>query len=85
MQNNFTEMLREAKANEHEIRRETMAFAKKKFETDTTERALRALPQLRELAEARKDPKTKQTEAEKRLEEIRVMMFGDEDEDDHEQ
>jgi hypothetical protein len=78
MQNNHTEMLREAKAREHDIREDALAFAKEKFKCDTTEKALRALPQLRELAEARKDPQTKQAERSERLKQIKWMMFGDE-------
>ena len=84
VQNDHNDALREIKDEEHRIRWKAMAFAKKKFEFDTMERALRALPQLRDLAEARKDPKTKQAERNERLEEIRLMMFGDEDEDEDE-
>jgi hypothetical protein len=84
LQNDYNEVLRRTKAEEHRIRREAMAFAKEKFEFDMVEKALQALPQLRELAEARKDPKTKETERSERIRRIRLMMFGDEDEDEDE-
>ena len=76
MQNNFTEMLREAKANEHKIRHEAMAFAKEKFEFDVVEKALKALPELRELEEARKDPRIKRYEENARWNRVRRALLG---------
>ena len=85
VQNDRNDTLREIKDEEFEIRREAMAFAKQKFECDTMEKALRALPQLRELAEARKDPKTKQADQQERFRQLRRMMFGDEEDEKKEE
>ena len=82
VQNDRNDTLREIKNEEFEIRREAMAFAREKFEFDAMEKALRALPQLRELAEARKDPKTKQADQKERFRQLRRMMFGDEQEEE---
>ena len=76
VRNDYNEILREAKAREHQIREKAMAFAREKFELDVTEQALKALPQLRELAQARKHPQTKRYEEYARLNRIRRMMFG---------
>src|ERR1700722_3132817 len=76
VRNEYNEIVREAKAREHQIREKAMAFAREKFELNTTERALKALPKLKELAQARKDPQTKRYEEYARLNQIRRMMFG---------
>ena len=67
---------RELKAEEHKLRREAMEFAKKKFEFDTTEQALKALPELLELAQARKDPDTKRYESNAFLNRARRVVAG---------
>jgi hypothetical protein len=76
LQNDYNETLRESKAEDRKLRREQMAFAKEKYEFDVTEKALKALPQLHELAQARKDPLTKRYEANTRRNRLRRMMFG---------
>jgi hypothetical protein len=75
-QNDFNELLREAKAEELKFRREQMEFAKEKFQFDMARRALKALPELRELEEATKDPHTKRYEESARLNRVMRAMFG---------
>jgi hypothetical protein len=74
-QTEYNEVLRDAKTEEHKIRRNAMAFAREKFEFDTMERALKALPQLRELAEAKKDPLTQEYEENAYWNRVRRVMF----------
>jgi Protein of unknown function (DUF3486) len=85
VQNDHNEVLREAKAEEfelrrklkekdHEIRLKAMAFAKDKFEYDAIENAVKALPHLQRLAEAMEDPGT--TKYRERAIEARQAMFG---------
>jgi len=57
-------------------RREAMALTKEKFEFDMVEQALKALPELMELAQARKDPATKEYEANAFLNAARRKLFG---------
>jgi hypothetical protein len=76
LQNDHTEALREVKAEEHKIRREAMEFARKKFEFDVTEQAMKALPELQELAQARKDPDTKRYEANAFMNRARRRIAG---------
>jgi hypothetical protein len=70
------EIRRELKAEEHKVRREALALAKEKFEYRTVERALKALPQLQELAEARKDPHTQRYEENAYWNQLRRSVFG---------
>ena len=67
---------REAKAEEHRIRREWLKFAQEKFQFDTMEQARKALPALRELEEARKDPELKDYEENAMINRVRREMFG---------
>lgn len=74
--NDHNEALRELRSEAHEIRREALAFAKEKYHCELIERAMRALPALLELREARKDPNLKRYEHNARWNKARVMMFG---------
>ena len=76
LRNDYNEIVRAAKTKEHQIRENAMEFAKKKFEFDTTEQALKALPELMELAQARKDPDTKRYEANAFLNMARRKVAG---------
>ena len=76
LQNDHNDALREVKAEEHKLRREMMEFAKKKFEFDMTEQAMKALPELQELAQARKDPDTKRHESNAFLNRARRKSAG---------
>jgi hypothetical protein len=76
VRNEYNEIVREAKAREHEIREQAMAFARERFEFDATEQALKALPQLKELEEARKDPNTQRYEENIRWNRARRAVFG---------
>ena len=76
VQNDRNEAFREIKVEEHKIRREALAFAKEKFECDIVEKALKALPQLRELEEARKDPRIKRYEENARWNRVRRALLG---------
>ena len=61
------ELRRQLKKEENEIRRENLAFAKERFHFNVVRRAEKVLPELQELAEARKDPKLKEYEENKRI------------------
>ena len=76
VRNEYNEIVREAKAREHQMRRDAMAFAKEKFQFDMIEHAVKALPQLRELEEARKDPDLKEYEENAMVNRLRREMFG---------
>ncbi len=76
LQNDFNENFRELKDHDLRLREEAMAFAKEKYRADTTEQALEALPELMELAQARKDPATKEYESAIRLNRVIRAMFG---------
>jgi hypothetical protein len=76
VQNDHNEALRELKGEEHKIRREAMEFAKEKFQIDMIEQALKALPELIELTQARKDPEMKEYERNAYLNRVRRRMFG---------
>ena len=69
-------MLREAKGREHEIREKAMAFAEKRFQFDSAKRALQALPETLELAEAKKDPALTEYEENIRFNRMIRAMFG---------
>jgi hypothetical protein len=70
------ESRRQLKREENEIRRENLAFAKERFHFNVIRQAEKALPQLQELAEARKDPKLKEYEENKRINAIIRELFG---------
>ena len=76
VQNDRNEAFREIKEEEHKIRREALAFAKEKFDFDIVEKALKALPELRELEEARKDPRIKRYEENARWNRVRRALLG---------
>ncbi len=70
------ELRRQLKQEENEMRRENLAFAKERFHFNVVRRAEKVLPQLQELAEARKDPKLREYEEGKRLNAIIRNLFG---------
>jgi hypothetical protein len=74
--NDRNELLRELKGEELKMRQQAMDFAREKFQFDMMEKALRALPQLNELAEAKKDPHTKRYEENAYWNGVRHAMFG---------
>jgi hypothetical protein len=76
VQNDHNEVLRESKAEEIKLRREQMEFAKQKFQFDTVERALNALPQLQALAESRRNPETRRYEENRHWNKVLRRMFG---------
>jgi len=58
------------------VRREALALAKEKFEFKTIERALVVLPELNQLAEAKRDPHLKRYEENARWNRLRRGVFG---------
>ena len=76
VQNDHNEAWREIKGEEQKIRREALEFTKEKFQVDMVEQALMALPELLELARARRDPEPKAYEENVLLNRIRRKMFG---------
>jgi hypothetical protein len=70
------EIRRELKAEEHKLRQEALAFAKQRFEYRTVERSLKALPELNQLAEAKKDPHLQRYEENARWNKARRAFFG---------
>ena len=72
------ELRRQLKQEENEIRRENLAFARERFHFNVVRRAEKALPQLQELAEARKDPKLEEYEENKRINAVKRAIFGEE-------
>ncbi len=72
------ELRRQLKTEENAIRRENLAFAKERFQFNMVKKALKALPQLQKLAEAMKDPKIKEYEENRRINEMTRAIFGDE-------
>lgn len=76
VQNDHNEALRELKGEVNRIRRERLEFAKEKFQFDAMRKALRALPQLQELAKAMKDPHTKRYEENAYWNALRRSLFG---------
>lgn len=70
------ELRRQLKTEENAIRRENLAFAKERFHFNVVRQAEKALPQLQELAEARKDPKLKEYEEAKKMNAIILRIFG---------
>jgi hypothetical protein len=67
---------RELREEDQKIRREAIGFAKEKFQFDAVEHALKALPQLKELEEARKDPDLADYEENAMINKIRREAFG---------
>jgi hypothetical protein len=76
VQNDRNDALREIKDADNKIRHEKMAFARERYEFDLMAKALRALPQLKELEEAKKDPHTKRYEENAYWNQVRHLMFG---------
>jgi hypothetical protein len=76
VQDDHNDALREMKDEEYKIRREAMAFAKERHQFALMDKALKALPQLRELEEAKKDPHTKRYEENAYWNQVRHAMFG---------
>jgi hypothetical protein len=76
VRNDYNEIVRAGKAKEHQIRRDAMEFAKERHQFDVMEQALKALPQLKELAEAKKDPRTERYEENAHWNRVRRQMFG---------
>lgn len=83
VQNDYNETMREEhklrremKTEDQKLKREAMAFAKEKFQFDTIEMAMKLLPELRELEQARKDPDLKRYESNAMLNRMRRRVFG---------
>src|SRR5271156_6637257 len=72
MKKDYNDVVRDA----NRVRQQTMELAREKFEADIIEKAMKALPQLKELAEAKKDPQTKRYEQNARWNRVRKLMFG---------
>jgi len=72
MKKDYNDVVRDA----NRVRQQTMELAREKFEVDIIEKAMKALPQLKELAEAKKDPQTKRYEQNARWNRVRKLMFG---------
>jgi hypothetical protein len=70
------ELRRQLKNEENALRRENLAFAKERFHFNVVRRAEKVLPQLQELAEARKDPKLKEYEEARKMNAIMLDIFG---------
>lgn len=76
VQNDHNEAWRSIKGEEQKFRREALEFAKGKFQFDMAKRALEALPELLELAEAKRDPAITEYEENIRLNRAVREMFG---------
>jgi hypothetical protein len=76
VEDGHNEALRELRSQAYELRREALAFAKEKHHCDVIERAMKALPELQALTEAKKDPETKRYEQNARWNRVRKLMFG---------
>ena len=74
--NDRNELVREIKGEELKMRQQAMAFAREKFQFDMVKRALKALPEIRQLAEAKKDPALTEYEENIRLNRMIRAMFG---------
>jgi hypothetical protein len=70
------ELRRTLKAEENQLRRERLEFARERFQFNIVEKALKMLPELQELAEARKDPKQREYEEGKRVNAVIRRLFG---------
>jgi hypothetical protein len=70
------ELRRQLKGEENAIRRECLEFAKERFRFNVVEEAQRVLPELQELAEARKDPQLAKYEEARRVNGIIRRLFG---------
>ena len=71
------------KTEDQKIRREAMEFAKDKFEYDTIENAVKALPELQKVAESMGDADT--TRYRERSNAARKAMFGPGEKAPHEE
>ncbi len=76
LQNDHNEAWREIKGEEQKTRREALEFAKEKFQIDMVEQALEALPELLELAKARRAPEKNAYAENAQLNRARRKMFG---------
>jgi len=76
LQQRDSEVRERWKMEQSAIRRESLAFARERFQYNAVENALKALPELQELARARMDPQTALYEERKRTNEIIRNMFG---------
>ena len=74
--NDRNELLREVKGEELKMRQKTLDFAKEKFQTDMVEQALQALPDLQELAQARRAAVPNAYVENAHLNRARRKMFG---------
>jgi hypothetical protein len=70
------ESWRRIKEEENEIRERSLELARERFQYATINRAMKALPELNELDEARRDPELTELEENKRINDIRRGMFG---------
>jgi hypothetical protein len=70
------EIRRELKAEDRQVRRESLDFLREKFQFDIIENAVKALPALMELCEARKDPNLNRYAHNARWNKARRAMFG---------
>ena len=71
------ESWRRIKEEENGIRQRTLEFARVKFQYNTMAHALEALPELKELERANKDPEVLEFEENKRINALRRRLFGD--------
>lgn len=76
IQNDHNEAWREIKGEEQKIRREALDFAKGKFQADMVEQALMALPDLLDLARARRAVEPDAYAENALLNRVRKKMFG---------
>jgi hypothetical protein len=68
---------REVKDAENEIRRAALDFARTKHQYDMIGQALKAMPELEEMAEAQRDPEVTKYERNRRMNDLRKQMFGE--------
>jgi hypothetical protein len=74
--NDHNEAMRELKGDEHQIRRDTLDFARERFQFDMIERAVRALPELQKLAAAMNDADPKRYSDNPHWDEAWEKMFS---------
>jgi hypothetical protein len=70
------ESWRRIKEEENGIRQRALDFARVKYQYNTMAHALKALPELRQMEEANKDPEVRELEENKRINDLRRMLFG---------
>lgn len=66
----------ELRTEDQKIKREALAFAKEKHQCDVIKKAVKMLPELRELEEARKDPDLMDYEENAVMNKLRRTAFG---------